>query len=136
MPKFSQESFSKLSTCHIELQTLFYEVIRSFDCVVLEGYRNQEEQDKAYAEGKSKLKYPHGKHNAQPSMAVDVAPYPIGNWNNLKRFYYFSGYVMGIAERLKAEGKMTLSLRWGGDWNNDHNLDDQTFNDLVHYELI
>ncbi len=135
MPKFSQDSFSKLSTCHIELQTLFYEVIRSFDCTVLEGHRGQAEQDAAFEKGNSKLKWPDGKHNGQPSTAIDVAPYPI-NWVNEKRFYWFAGYVLGIAERMKAEGKMTYSVRWGGDWDCDKDFTDQTFNDLVHFELV
>lgn len=135
MPKFSQESFSKLSTCHIELQTLFYEVIRHFDCQVLEGYRNEQDQDAAFAAGNTKLRWPNGKHNHQPSMAVDVAPYPV-DWNNTKRFYWFGGYVMGIAQRLKDEGKMTYSVRFGGDWDSDKDITDQTFNDLVHFELV
>lgn len=135
MPKFSQESFSKLSTCHMELQTLFYEVVRSFDCSVLEGYRNEADQEAAFERGNTKIHYPHGKHNGQPSMAVDVAPYPI-EWKNIKRFYWFGGYVMGVAERLKQEGKMTYSVRWGGDWDGDKDIDDQHFNDLVHFELV
>jgi peptidoglycan L-alanyl-D-glutamate endopeptidase CwlK len=106
MPKFSQESFSKLSTCHPELQVLFYEVIKHFDCQILEGYRNQEDQEKAFEAGATKLHWPDGRHNHQPSMAVDVAPYPV-DWKNAKRFYWFAGYVMGIAQRLKDEGKMT-----------------------------
>ncbi len=135
MPKFSQESFSKLSTCHIDLQVLFFEVIRHFDCQVLEGYRNQEDQEKAFQAGNSKLHWPNGKHNHQPSLAVDVSPYPV-NWNNSKRFYWFAGYVMGIAEKLKEEGKITHAIRYGGDWDGDFQIDDQTFNDLVHFELI
>ena len=135
MPKFSQESFSKLSTCHIELQTLFYEVIRSFDTTVIEGHRGEVDQNAAFERGNSKLKWPDGKHNGNPSMAVDVSPYPI-NFKNLKRFYWFSGFVMGIAERLKAEGKMTYSVRWGGDWDNDKDITDQTFIDLLHFELV
>lgn len=135
MPKFSQESFSKLSTCHIELQTLFYEVIRHFDCQVLEGFRNEEEQEKAFDAGNTKLHWPNGRHNRNPSMAVDVAPYPV-DWKNTKRFYWFAGYVMGIAQRLKDEGKMTYSVRFGGDWDSDKDINDQTFNDLVHFELV
>lgn len=135
MPMFSQESFSKLSTCHLDLQAIFFEVIKSFDCIVLEGFRNQEDQDIAFNAGNSKLKWPNGKHNGQPSMAIDVAPYPI-EWKNIKRFYWFGGYVMGIAQRLKDEGKITYSLRYGGDWDSDKVIDDQNFNDLVHFELI
>src|SRR6185312_8627115 len=116
MPKFSQESFSKLSTCHQDLQVLFYEVIKYFDCTILEGYRNQEDQEAAFAHGQTKLHYPDGKHNSQPSMAVDVAPYP-PNFDDEKLFIWFGGYVLGIAQRLKEEGKMTHSVRWGGSWD-------------------
>ena len=135
MPKFSQTSFSRLSTCHIDLQVLFFEVVRSFDCSVLEGYRNEEDQEKAFSKGNTQLHYPHGKHNHQPSMAVDVAPFPIA-FDDIKRFYYFAGWIQGIAKRLKDEGKMTYSIRWGGVWDRDTQMKDNTFQDLVHYELI
>lgn len=136
MPKFSQESFSKLSTCHSDLQVLFYEVIKHYDCTVLVGYRNQIEQEKAFAEGNTKLHYPDGKHNRQPSMAVDITPYPI-NFDNEKLALWFGGYVLGIAQKLKDEGKMTHSIRWGGAWNGLGELNGpHILNDLVHFELI
>ena len=135
MPSFSQESMKELSTCHIDLQVIFFNVVRTFDCKVIEGYRNEERQNIAFQDGKSKLKYPDGKHNNLPSMAVDVAPWPV-DWKDIKRFYYFAGYVMGIASKLKDEGKIEHSLRWGGDWDSDTIVTDQQFNDLVHYELI
>lgn len=135
MPKFSQESFSKLSTCHEDLQVLFYEVIKHFDCVILEGYRNKQEQDLAYSEERSKLQWPNGKHNHQPSFAVDATPYPI-NFTDINRLYWFAGYVMGIAQKLKDEGKMSHSVRYGGDWDgNVENLAEH-FKDLNHYELM
>ena len=135
MPKFSSDSFSKLSTCHPDLQVLFYEVIKNFDCQILEGYRNQEDQEAAFASGNTKLHFPNGKHNHQPSMAVDVSPYPV-DWKNAPRFYWFAGYVMGIAQKLKDEGKMTHAIRYGGDWNGDDNIDNDSFKDLVHFELV
>lgn len=135
MPKFSQASFSKLSTCHPDLQALFYEVIKHFDCQILEGYRSKDAQEEAFKNGRTQLHWPDGKHNKQPSMAVDVAPWPI-QWNNEKRFYWFAGFVMGIAQKLKDEGKMSHSVRFGGDWDRDKNIDDQTFMDTVHYELV
>lgn len=135
MPRFSPESFSKLSTCHPDLQALFYEVIKTFDCLIMEGHRCKEDQDLAVSEHRSQLSWPHGKHNSQPSMAVDVCPYPI-DFNNLKRIYWFAGFVMGIAQKLKDDGKMTHSIRYGGDWNRNENIDDETFRDLVHFELI
>lgn len=136
MPKFSQRSFSRLSTCHIDLQTLFYEVVRTFDCTILEGHRNQVDQDAAYARGASKLKYPHGKHNTLPSHAVDVVPYPFPGWNNTSDFIYFGGYVMGVAQQLFDEGKMKHRIRYGGDFNKNQRVADSTFLDLVHFEII
>lgn len=139
MPKFSQSSFSKLTTCHTDLQVLFYEVIKHFDCSVIEGYRGQEEQEKAFLAGNTKLHWPDGKHNALPSMAIDVCPYDsilTIDWKDDYRFHYFAGIVMGIAIKLKDEGKMTHSVRWGGDWNNDTEVKDERFRDLCHFELI
>jgi len=134
MPKFSQTSLSKLSTCHIDLQILFKEVIKYFDCQILEGHRGQAAQDAAYAAGNSQLKYPNGKHNSILSNAVDVSPYPI-DWNNHKRFYWFAGYCLGIAQKLKDEGKITHKIRYGGDWDSDKEITDNKFQDLVHFEI-
>ncbi len=136
MPRFSPESFSKLSTCHADLQVLFYEVVRIRDCTILEGYRNQVDQETAFNSGHSKLHYPYGKHNNQPSLAVDCCPYPI-DFNNEKLAIWFAGLVMGIASKLKDEGKMTHAIRWGGDWACDGMLNGSgQLNDLNHFELI
>lgn len=136
MPKFSNASKAKLATCHPDLQLLFNEVIKFFDCRVLEGFRNQADQDKAFEAGNSKLRWPNGKHNRTPSIAVDVAPYPI-DWKKRDRFYWFSGFVLGIAEQLKAQGKMTHAIRYGGDWNSNYEItDERGLQDLVHFELV
>lgn len=136
MPKFSQESFSKLSTCHADLQALFYEVIKSVDCTIIEGYRNQADQEKAFASGHTKLHWPDGKHNNQPSLAVDVIAYPV-NFDDVHKAFWFAGYVLGIAQKLKDEGKITHSIRWGGTWDGigEFNKPDM-LDDLVHFELI
>ncbi len=136
MPRFSSDSLSKLATCDLDLQRLFFEVIKTVDCKVTEGHRGEEAQNAAYAAGNSKLKYPNGNHNASPSNAVDVYFYPI-DMNNTKKFYWFGGYVLGIAQRLKDEGKMTHSIRWGGSWDGVGQLNTANMlNDLVHFELI
>ena len=70
-----------------------------------------------------------GRHNAKPSRAVDVAPYPI-DWNDRERFHLFAGFVLGIAY------SMDISLRWGGDWNQNFEVDDNQFDDFPHFELI
>jgi len=108
---------------------LFENVVRDFDCSVLEGHRSEARQRELYAAGKSKVSWPHSKHNKNPSMAGDVAPYPI-DWEDEGRFYYFAGFVLARA------ASMGISIRWGGDWNRNRHMDDQDFNDLVHFELF
>jgi peptidoglycan L-alanyl-D-glutamate endopeptidase CwlK len=135
MPLFSATSLSRLATCHPELQVLFHEVVRSFDCVVLEGFRDEAAQEAAFKAGNTKLHWPLGNHNQKPSLAVDVAPYPL-DWKDTKRFIHFGGYVLGIASRLHAEGKMTYRIRWGGSWDGLGILNHgKMLNDYVHFEL-
>ena len=128
MPKFGSTSKRRLSTCEKDLQLLFKEVVKGFDCTIVCGYRGEKDQNEAYERGNSKVKYPHGRHNANPSRAVDVAPYPI-DWSDRDRFHYFAGYVKGIASQ------MGIDVIWGGDWDNDTDLKDNGFDDLVHFEL-
>ena len=132
MSKFSKESIEQLNTCHPDLQILFIEVIKYWDCKIICGSRNEEEQDKAFAEGKSKLQFPFSNHNKLPSDAVDAIPYPI-NWENknpkdLARWYAFAGFVLGVASQKGIE------IRWGGDWDSDKDFKDQKFDDLPHFE--
>lgn len=128
MPAFSTRSKSALLTCDNRLQRVFNEVIKHYDCIVLEGHRGKDAQNEAYRKGTSQLKWPNGNHNKLPSRAVDVAPFPI-DWNNRERFVHFAGFVKGIA------AQMGILLTWGGDWNDNWNLKDQTFFDLPHFEL-
>lgn len=119
----------QLLTCDFKLQALFQEVAKYYDFTVLEGHRNEELQNKAFKEGKSKLQWPQGKHNQLPSKAVDVAPNPI-DWNDLKRFYHFAGFVEAVAT------SMGIRIRWGGCWNGGHNFNANQFNDLPHFEVL
>ena len=129
MPAFSEKSLNNLATCHPLLQRVFHEVIKEFDCTILEGHRDKARQNKMVAEGKSKVQWPNGKHNAVPSLAVDVAAYPI-DWNDRERQTLFAGYVLGQAK------SMGITLRWGGDWDRDTEVRDNDFDDLVHFELM
>ena len=126
MPRFSFSSREKLETCDTRLQALFEVVILYYDCKVLEGYRSKERQLELYYNEATRVKV--GKHNSEPSLAVDVAPYPI-KWDDHKRFYLFAGFVLGVAS------VMGIPLRWGGDWDGDRDIHDQEFNDLVHFEI-
>jgi len=120
-----------LNTCDKRLKSLFHEVVKHWDCTIVEGFRNEQGQDKAVREGASKVSWPDGRHNRLPSLAVDVAPYTKGkgaDWNS-RTCLAFGGFVLGIASQMHYE------VRWGGDWDGDRDVNDQKFHDLVHFEV-
>ena len=137
MPRFSESSKAKLDTAHRALQLTCEAVIPHYDFTVLEGHRGKEKQNRMVKEGKSQLEWPDSKHNSTPSKAVDVAPYPI-DWEATGRFKVLSGYMMQAFAMLRAQGVVDsgLGLRWGGDWDSDRDLQDQSFDDLPHFELV
>ena len=113
MYKFSSKSQRKLDECHEDIQIICQHLIKYIDFTVITGYRSKEEQKVMVEQGKSKTM--NSKHNNMPSLAIDIAPYPI-DWNNRERFYYLAGYFMGIAKMLKAVGTIESEFRFGGDW--------------------
>ena len=124
MPSFSKQSLARLNSTDERLVRVFTEVVKHFDCTILEGKRTVDRQKMLVQQGKSKTM--NSKHLL--GKAVDVAPYPI-DWNDRERFTYFAGYVMGIA------AKMGIKLRWGGDWDRDTQVKDNSFDDLPHFEI-
>ena len=144
MSHLGTSSVWHLETCHPDLQRLARVVVIEYDCKVLEGFRGEDVQNLAFDNGLSKLRWPNSKHNKKPSEAIHIVPYPIDwggpivvdgklhkkNLSALERFYHFGGYVQGKASELK------IQLRWGGDWDRDFDLADQTFMDLAHFELM
>jgi hypothetical protein len=55
---------------------------------------------------------------------------------DLEQIYHFVGFVQGVASKLYDQGLILHKLRSGADWNDNKNIKDQTFNDLMHFELI
>jgi len=129
MPEFSQISQRRLFTCDPLLISLFNEVIKHMDCSILEGFRSKDDQNALFDAKRTQLKWPDSNHNKVPSLAVDVAPYPI-DWKDRERFSYFAGFVKGVASQL------FIPIRWGGDWDSDNQVKDNVFDDLSHYELM
>jgi len=130
MYSFGSTSQERLEQLDIRLQDILKEAIKFYDFTIITGYRNKEEQDKMFNERKSKLKYPKSKHNQNPSKAVDIAPYPI-DWNDTNRFVYLAAIIQYIAF---SKG---VKIRWGGNWDMDNDIiKDQTFNDLLHFEIV
>jgi peptidoglycan L-alanyl-D-glutamate endopeptidase CwlK len=126
MYNYSKSSKGNLDTCHQRLQDLFTEVLKTYDHSVLSGYRTQAEQDKLVADGKSQLKYPRSKHNTNPSMAVDVQPYPMTHVYDLIRF-------IGYVERTALD--MGIKIRLGLDWEMDRDTSNNWV-DAYHVEYM
>jgi peptidoglycan LD-endopeptidase CwlK len=106
---FSATSKTRLESCYEDLQRLFNAVLQEQDCSILCGFRGEAEQNAAFASGNSKAKWPQSSHNTSPSLAVDVAPYPI-NWQDLAGFDSFAIIVKRKAVELG------IVIYWGGDF--------------------
>lgn len=118
--KFGKKSLERLRTCHDDLQLLCHAILEDMDITVLCGHRTEADQNEAFARGNSKLKFPKSKHNVFPSLAVDIAPFPVV-WDDIKKFEE----MCRIAEQ-KAE-KMGIEIRLGRDFS---------FRDYPHIELV
>lgn len=128
MPSFGERSKKALESAHPKLRALFEEVVKEYDCAVVCGFRNEQDQETAYVQGFSKVQFPNSKHNSYPSLAVDVIPWPTG-YKDTEKMYHFAGYVLGISAMMK------IPIRWGGDFNKDGNLKNDAFVDIPHFEL-
>jgi peptidoglycan L-alanyl-D-glutamate endopeptidase CwlK len=110
------------------------EVIKYYDCTIITGHRDEQTQEAMYATKRSKVRWPNSKHNSLPSMAVDVAPWPIPKewgkeWKERVKFYELKAIIFYVA---KQKG---VKLRYGGDWDGDYDYSDNTFDDLLHFEI-
>ena len=124
MPRFGKRSKERLKGVDAKLVNVLNELIKIMDVTIIEGLRSKERQSELLEKGATKVKY--SRHMS--GKAVDLAPYPV-DWEDRERFYYFAGIVLGISRNL------FVPIRWGGDWDMDHNFKDQTFDDLCHFEI-
>lgn len=128
MPSFGVESKRHLATLDPQLQRLMNEAIKYIDFSITCGFRNQVDQHKAFVEGKSKLDWPNGEHNKNPSRAVDVAPYPI-DWNDAEAFTFLAGIIKGLSFA------MNIPITCGIDWDGDLVVKEHSFKDRPHIQL-
>jgi len=113
----------RLGTCHADLQTIVIRAADFISLMVVWGFRDEEEQDRAKAEGHSSLSWPDSKHNHMEdglpqSLAVDLAPLPI-EWKNLQHFRVMASYMWQESIRAKTR------IKWFGH-----------IGDYGHFELI
>jgi hypothetical protein len=124
--KFGRASLERLETCHPHLQLICRMLANYQDTSILCGHRGRAAQNAAYPKY-SKVQWPNSKHNSNPSVAVDISPWPI-NWEDVGRFRVQAGRFIQIADMLE------IPVRWGGDFNGD-GLTNDRFIDLPHFEL-
>lgn len=132
MPTFGAASEAQLATCHPDLVRVLRRAIQYLDFSVIEGHRGQAAQDAAFAKGLSKLRYPNGNHNAVPSRAADIAPFPV-DWSEGEKPHLRFAFLMGVV--LVAARTEGVKVRFGLDWNRNLDPRDETFLDLPHVEL-
>lgn len=127
-PRHGWSEWSNLQrdTLHPELQTFVDAVAEHENCRILEGFRNESDQEKAVEDGNSRVLWPNSRHNRFPSHAVDLAFYPV-DWSDIEKWKYFGAFCMGVAAQLRTEGKMTHTLTWGGSW--------KILQDYPHFQL-
>jgi len=132
-----------LVTCSRDLQTVMHEAIKYYDFSVVYGYRDPELQFELFKKGRKEfggkwivdkadqvVTFKDGtekksKHNADPSRAVDIIPYPTG-WIDKKQFYYMAGVVMTVSDLFYKQNKIEKPLVWGGSWD---------WVDLPHFQI-
>lgn len=129
--RFGKRSVTRLFTCDERLVRVAHRALlfSPFDFFIIEGHRSKQQQTAAYNNGKSKLQWPHSKHNTSPSTAMDLAPWPV-HWRNVMQFHVLAGVIFTAAAHEK------VRLRWGGDWDGDWSAVDQKFFDLPHFEIL
>jgi peptidoglycan LD-endopeptidase CwlK len=125
MPNFSKKSLNNLSQAKPDLQKLFNEVIKEYDCSIVCGTRGKEEQEAAFNAGYSHAHYGQSPHNFSPSWAVDAVPYP--DQYDEKKLVDLSAIV-----KIKAID-MGIEITWGGDFKGNYGF--KRDGDLPHYQI-
>lgn len=138
MEKFSlsNRSKKKLMDVHpnlVKIVELAIEKYAKNDFTVVEGQRNLEKQKENYVKGVSKtLKSKHLQQSDGYSHAVDLAPLINGQipWNNKAKFKELANAMF------EASKELNIKIRWGGDWNQNGDSNDEKFYDGPHFELV
>jgi peptidoglycan L-alanyl-D-glutamate endopeptidase CwlK len=141
MFKFSESSAEKLLTAHPDLQKIMNKSISisPMDFGIAEAHRPVSRQKALFDKGASKIDGINrkGKHNYDPSLAVDIYAFinskPSWNMNN---YIHLAGVIQAVAKMMYEKGDVKHLIRWGGNWDKDGEiLTDQKFDDGVHFEI-
>lgn len=151
MASFSKASRANMEGLHPFLITLLHYAIGEMDFSVRSGVRTEAEQAALYAQGRTtpgrvvtnadgtdKRSAHQIDERTGYGHAVDLYPYP---WNGeeskkqLWRFVALAHYLKGLWQVICSEADLRAELVWGGDWDSDFDFEDQSFDDLPHFEL-
>lgn len=132
MPTFSPGSLEELRTCDEKLQNLCHRLINVADITIVCGHRGKREQNKAHDRGHSQLQWPLSYHNAEPSLAVDIAPWVDGGiaWSDFKRWKRLVHLTRSVAA-----STLDVPIIVGADWDMDLGFGDESFHDWGHVQL-
>lgn len=144
--RLGNNSRKKLETCHPDWMKIVQLALQlsEVDFGIAEGYRSPERQKELYDQGKSKIDgiTRKGMHNYNPSLAIDIYAYHPNKQVRRRIAYdhnticYLAGVIQSAARILKSRGEISHTVRWGGNWDRDAIIIiDQSFDDLVHFEL-
>lgn len=117
--KFSANSAKNMDGIHRDLITVMYEAIKyspiDFGVPITGGLRTTEIQQMLFDSGVTKCDGVKFRSNHQDGMAVDVYAYLNGaaSWKS-EHLSIIAGVVLSTAKRLKADGKISIELTWGG----------------------
>ena len=118
MYKFSQRSLNNLKNVDERLVRICNELIKRVDFTVIEGFRSLERQKEMYDKGFSKIDgiSKKGKHNYNPSLAIDIIPYKKG-LNPFDGSKESDIMFDNLAKEFKQVAKeLGINITWGGDW--------------------
>lgn len=133
MAKLGKDSLAVYATLAPGLRTIVDDLLPvltalGLDLKLIQGHRTHEQQA-ALPATVTQVKPGHSKHEAWPSLAVDMAIYPV-RWKDEVMFGVLNGLVQSIAVR------RGVKVRWGGDWDGDGDTLEHTLRDLDHWELV
>lgn len=131
MSNFGKKSAAVRETLHPIWKEILDEAIKSdyFDFSLIQGHRPDAEQNAAYESGVSHARAGESAHNFDPSLAVDITPYPSG-YKDGQAMLLLAGHIISTAERLG------YKVTCGCDWDRDGMIIDTNFKDFWHFELM
>ena len=131
MRKWGPKSRRVRAQLHPQVQEVVDFILHNVcDISLITGHRDEATQNSLYPQF-TKVRWPNGKHNSYPSLAVDLQPYPYPPTEQELREQL--SYIAGRVVQWGLENN--IDIRWGGDWDSDGDIVDNKFDDLFHFEV-